>query len=104
MTKLASKLPREHGLTGRKLVTEPTTIHAVIALIDVSKLTTDTDTNEVEPTIRVLRAETITQADLPDAATMFRAAVAKRTGGTVLDGFENEMGEDFKAAFGIGAV
>jgi hypothetical protein len=100
MTKLASKLPKDHGLSAYKFTKEPGTIHAVIALIDCSKVTTDTDTGDKEPTVRVLRVETINKADLGDGERLLRAAIRKRTGATVLDGFEDGLDQDIKNAFG----
>jgi hypothetical protein len=100
MSKLSSALPKDHGLYGRKLVDEPTAVHAVIALVDVSRITTDVDTGDREPTVRVLHVEVITQADLPDAQRLLRDAIEKRTGATMLDGFSDDLDQNLKAAFG----
>lgn len=98
--KLSSKLPKDHGLRDSKLAAEPEAIHAVIALIDCKSVTTETDTGEVDPTVRVLRVEVINHADLPAAEQILRAAITKRTGATMLDGFEDGVDQDIKAAFG----
>lgn len=99
MTKLASKLPKDHGLYGPKLIRDPASVHAVIALVDVSKLTTNVDSNAVDPTIRILHVEIITNADLPAAQNILRAAIEKRTGATMLDGFGDDLTTDMKNAF-----
>lgn len=100
MTKLQSKLPKYHGLTEYKLNADPAAVHAVIALVDVSKVTIDTDTGSKDPTVRILHVETINTADLPEAQNMLRHAIEKRTGATVLDGFEDDVDHDMKKAFG----
>lgn len=102
--KIASALPKENanGLSPiyTKLINHPEQVHVIIALVDCSKLTTDTDTGDIDPTLRVLRVEAVTEADKPEAAGMIRAAIEKRTGATVLDGFEDDIDHDMKAAFG----
>lgn len=100
MTKLSPSLPKEHGLYGPKLVKEPEDVHVVIALVDCSKVTKLVDTGDTEPTLRILRMELINDADLPDAHLMLRHAIEKRTGATVLDGFEDDIDQDMKRAFG----
>jgi hypothetical protein len=103
MTKIQSTLPKgSNGLTAiaSRMVAQPNELHVVIAVLDCAKVTTDTDTGDSEPTARVLRVEAICDADKPDALAMFKAAVAKRTGGTVLmndDGWD----EDLAAAFNL---
>lgn len=93
MTKLASKLPQDNDLNGlnalrRQLVDHPEGKHVVVAVIDCSKIETITDTGDVEPTVRILRVEAINTADVVDADRMMRAAMEKRTGRTVLEGFD----------------
>lgn len=103
MTKVLGTLPKgSNGLTAlaSQMNREPERLHVVIALVDCSSRKIDTDTGDTEPTARILRVEAITQADKPAALTMFRAALAKRTGATVLDGFEDDMDQDMKNAFG----
>jgi len=93
MTKLASKLPDDHGLTNRPLIQNPEATHLIIATIDVKVLTTDVDTGDVEPTVRVLSAEIINTADTKDAQGIYRRALEKRTGKTVLEGIDFTTGE-----------
>ena len=56
-------------------------------------LTTDVDTGDVEPTVRVLSAEIINTADTKDAQGIDRRALEKRTGKTVLEGIDFGTGE-----------
>jgi cephalosporin hydroxylase len=95
MTKLASKLPDDHGLTNRLLTNDPEATHLVIAIVDVKVLTTDVDTGDVEPTVRVLNVEIVNTADGADAQLMLKRALEKRTGKPVLDGldFDHATGE-----------
>jgi DNA segregation ATPase FtsK/SpoIIIE-like protein len=88
VTKLASKLPADNDLNGlnalrRQLVDNPEQVHLIIARVDCSKIETLIDTGDVEPTVRVLSVEAVTDADLPDAGSMLRRALAKRTGRSV---------------------
>jgi hypothetical protein len=93
MTKLASKLPDDHGLTARTLIKNPEATHLVIATVDVKVLTTDFDTGDVEPTIRILNVEIVNSADAKDAQGMYRRALEKRSGKTVLEGVDFGTGE-----------
>ena len=88
MTKLASKLPDDHGLKANILTNNPEATHLVIATIDVKVLTTDVDTGDVEPTVRVLSAEIVNTADSEDAQGIYKRALEKRTGKTVLEGLD----------------
>ena len=101
MTRLASGLPKGDGngldSLARQLIDEPTSVHVIVALVDCKKITTDTDTGDVEPTARVRRIEVINDADKDLAAKMLRRSLEKRTGKTVLP-FDLE--EDIRAAFG----
>jgi hypothetical protein len=93
MTKLASKLPDDHGLRASILTNNPEATHLVIATIDVKVLTKDIDTGDVEPTVRVLSAEIINTADTKDAQGIYKRALEKRTGKTVLEGIDFTTGE-----------
>src|SRR5260221_12755699 len=62
------------------LIREPKKYHAVIGIVDTSKITTKPDSGEVVPTVRVRRIEGITQADLKMAGDLVRRALGKRTG------------------------
>ena len=93
MTKLASALPKDNDLNGlnalsRKLVDDPERSHIIVAVIDCSKIETIVDTGDVEPTVRILRVETINGADASDAQAMLKRALEKRTGKSVLPGFD----------------
>ena len=100
-TRLASGLPKGDGngldSLARQLIDEPTSVHVIVALVDCKKITTDTDTGDVEPTARVRRIEVISDEDKDLAAKMLRSSLEKRTGKTVLP-FDLE--EDIRAAFG----
>ncbi|NNG20290.1 hypothetical protein HJ590_12045 [Naumannella sp. ID2617S] len=67
MTKLAGTLPKgeANGLEALSaaLVATPDQVHVVVALVDCRKITTDTDSGDVEPTARVRRIEAITDKD-----------------------------------------
>jgi DNA segregation ATPase FtsK/SpoIIIE-like protein len=93
VTKLASALPKDNDLNGlnalsRKLVDDPETEHTIIAVIDCSKIETIVDTGDVEPTVRILRVEAVNAADDFDAEGMLKRALEKRTGKSVLPGFD----------------
>ena len=78
------------------LIRDPKRYHAVIGIVDTSKITTKPDSGEVVPTVRVRRIEVITQADLKIAETLMRRALDKRTGKDTLP-FDLEA--DLEAAF-----
>jgi len=100
MTKLASALPKgeSNGLNSlaRRLIDEPLDVHVIVALVDCKRITTDSDTGDIEPTARIRRIEVITDSDKELAAKMLRRSLEKRTGKTVLP-FDLE--EDMRAAF-----
>lgn len=101
MTKLSSTLPGGdgNGLTAitRQMIDDPQQVHVAIALVDCSRLTTDTDTGEVEPTARVRRIEVIEGQDNELAHKMMRRALEERTGQTVLP---MDLEDDLREAFG----
>jgi len=101
MTKLAAALPKGvgNGLDAiEAAMTEaPHEVHVVIALIDCKKVTTDSDTGEMEATARIRRIEAIEAGDKARAMAMMRRALESRTGATVLP-FDLE--QDVRAAFG----
>ena len=98
--KLASALPKgsANGLDPivMNLVQEPDRFQVVLAIVDCKEITTDTDTGEVIPTMRIRRIEAITGLDKPQASRLLRRATERRTGRTELP-FEVE--EDLAAAF-----
>lgn len=102
MTKLNGKLPQGSGngldAVARAMINVPERVHVVVALVDCSKLTTDTDTGDVEPTARIRRIEALTDGDdKAFAQRMLRRALERRTGKTVLP---LDLEDDLKAAFG----
>lgn len=82
MAKLAGALPKDNGLSAiaGAMVQDPEQIHVVIALVDCSKLTTNTDTAEVEATARIRSIEVMKGPDADQAHAMLRRTAADRTG------------------------
>jgi hypothetical protein len=89
---------------GDQLVRTPHNVHAVLALVDCSKITTSTDTDSAEATARILRVEAIGDDDKTAAANMMRRALEQRTGQTMLEGFDKDIDKDMIAAFGSAAT
>lgn len=80
------------------LIEAPNKVHVVIALVDCSKVTTNTDSGDVVPTARIRRIEAI--KDPEDGRRMrmlLRREWERRTGKTVLP---FEMEEEMRSAFG----
>jgi hypothetical protein len=89
MTKLNSGLPKDPGKNGlawigRDLLNNPQNRHIMLAVVDCSKITTDTDTGSREPTARVLRIERVHPDDVPEVERLVRRALEHRMGDTVL--------------------
>jgi hypothetical protein len=88
MTKLASSLPKGEGngldAIARRLIDEPHEVHVAVVLLDCKKISTDTDTGDVEATARIRRIEPIEGDDKDLAAKMLRRAMERRTGKAVL--------------------
>lgn len=101
MTKLGSGLPKgeANGLNAlaAALVDQPELVHVVIALIDVKSVKTDTDTGDVEPTVRIRRIEAVARQDRRLAQQMMRRQFEERTGKTVLP---YELEQAMISAFG----
>lgn len=102
MTSLASSLPEgdRNGLAAiaGELVEHPETVHVVVALIDCSKVTRNTDTGDVVPTVRVRRIEAIRDAeDGRRMRALLRREWERRTGKLVLP---FEMEEEMRSWFG----
>lgn len=61
--KIATQLPKgaQNGLTAidRALVNNPDRSHLIVAEIDCKSITTDTDSGDTEPTVRILHVEVI---------------------------------------------
>lgn len=85
MTKLGSTLPKDDGnglvaISG-DLIHDPHKVHIVIAMVDCSKLSTDTDTGLVIPTARIRSIEVALDGDDADTAeAILRRALQQRTG------------------------
>lgn len=101
MTKLNASLPKGDGnglgSLDLAMTSDPERVHVVLMLIDCKKITTDTDTGDVEATARIRRIEPIPGADRDLAGKMLRRAFELRTGKTVLP-FDLE--QDVIEAFG----
>ena len=82
--KLGGKLPDgdRNGLNvlGAELMAYPQHSHLIIALADVSALTTNVDTGAVTATLRVQRAEAILPGDRRDAWRLIERSIVGRTG------------------------
>jgi hypothetical protein len=82
--KIASALPKGtlNGLVAvdRALVNNPEQEHLVVALVDCKTVTTDTDTGDTEPTVRILHVEVVDQTRTDLADRLLKAAYARRTG------------------------
>ena len=101
--KLAAALPAGTDANGlpdiaHQLAQDPSRQHVAVIVFDTSRLTTDTDTGDVTPTVRILRLEPITDPEakqrLGDLATR---AFNRRTGQTVLP---LDLEDELRAAFG----
>lgn len=81
--KLASALPGgdRNGLAAiaGDLVHAPADQRLVLAVIDVKRIETNTDTDEVVPLVRVLRVESPLPMDRKEAYAMLRRATEART-------------------------
>jgi hypothetical protein len=85
MTTLSGKLPKgeRDGLSARvaEFVQHPTRAHVAIVVVDTAKVTTDVDTGEQSPGLRI-RVQTNLDLDLEDEISeLFReAAIDHATG------------------------
>lgn len=84
MTKLGSALPKgdANGLSAisTSLIKQPQMFHCVVALVDCSKITTDTDSGDVEATARIRHIEVVTGTERDQVEAMLHAALKERTG------------------------
>ena len=105
MTRLSSGLPKgdANGLEAiaRALVDNPHERHVVIAVVDCSRITTLTDTDEAVATVRVRRIERVHPEDRLEAERLVRRALEFRHGETVLP-IETER--DLESWFGAGTL
>lgn len=98
--KIASQLPKGtlNGLTAidRALVNNPETSHIIVAEVDCKSITTDTDTGDTEPTVRILHVEVIgdRSGNLDDVRRSMDAAYRRRTG-------DNPLPFDLRTASGL---
>lgn len=104
MTRLSAALPKDptkNGLNAiaRELLDDPLTRHLVIAVVDCSKITTDTATGARDATVRVLRIEQVHPDDVTEAERLVRRALEYRSGETVLP---IDIEKDLTSWFGEG--
>lgn len=100
---VASKLPDGDGnglsVIYGTLVRRPHKAHVVIAIVDCSKVTTNSDTGEVKPTARLRRIEVVGEDDLLIAEQLLSRAIDKRLGHEQLPfDLEADIHEAFKDA------
>lgn len=99
--KLASQLPAgtANGLGPivGDLCRDPENLQVIIAIVDCKAVTTDTDTGDVIPTMRIRRIEAITGTDKGAVRMILRRALERRTGRVELP---LEFEEDLANAFG----
>lgn len=98
--KLAGALPKGDGngldpIT-KDLVEHPSRYHVLIAIVDCKAITTDNDTGDVVPTVRLRRIEVVGRADHPQAEQLVRRALERRSGSTVLP---LDLEDELTAAF-----
>jgi hypothetical protein len=97
---MSGKLPRGDanglGAIARQLIRDPEKVHALIVLVDCTRLVTEVDTGETIPVMRIRRAEAIRRSDLAEAQRLVRRAWEERCGDTVLP---MELEDDIKAIF-----
>lgn len=104
MPRLSARLPKDPTQNGleaiaRDLLDDPLKRRIVIAVVDCSKITTDTETGEREATVRVRRIEQVNPADMAEAERLVRRALEYRCGDTVLP---IDIERDLEAWFGAG--
>lgn len=65
----------------RELVDDPDEVHVAICLVDTKKITTDVESGDVVPTVRVRAIEPIRDtADATEMERLLRRAYERRTG------------------------
>ena len=89
MTRLAAALPKDATKNGldaiaSELLLDPLKRHLVLAVVDCSKITTDTATGDCDATVRVLRIEQVHPDDVAEAERLVRRALEYRSRDTVL--------------------
>jgi len=103
MTQIFGSLPKDDGNgLGRSVsafINDPTRKHVVMAVVDTAKVTTNVDTGDVEPTLRILRIEEVLPEDANTAEQLIRRALEARTGDTTLPlDLEDEITAIFRDA------
>lgn len=106
MARLSSALPKDAEKNGlyaieRDLLEDPLRRHLVLAVVDCSKITTDTTTKAREATVRVLRIEQVHPDDAGEAERLVRRALEWRSGETVLP---IDLEKDLDSWFGAGVT
>lgn len=86
--KLSPKLPEGEAngldrIEGR-MIREPEDAVIVVAVVDVVKLTSNLDTGDVEPTVRIRKLEVMQNESETDARELLDRAYARRTGREML--------------------
>lgn len=66
------------------LIDDPRAMHVVLAIVDCKKITTNADTGEAVPTLRIRRIEAVLTDDKPLAERLMRRALENRSGRTML--------------------
>lgn len=100
--KLAGTLPADEGRNGldeiaAEVVKDPTTLRAVIVLVDCKQILTQADTGDRIATLRIRRIEPIGDKDAEAAKRLYRRAYERRTGKNALP---IELEEEVDGAFG----
>ena len=114
MTRLAAALPKDATKNGldaiaSELLLEPLKRHLVLAVVDCSKITTDTATGDCDATVRVLRIEQVHPDDVAEAERLVRRALEYRSRDTVLPidlerDLESWFGKDVTVDLATGVV
>lgn len=107
MPRLASALPKDPEQNGlyaiaHDLLGDPLRRRVVIAVVDCSRFTVDTETGAREPTVRVRRIEQVNPDDMNEAERLVRRALEYRSGETVLPiDIEKDLTEWFGEGFTV---
>ena len=83
--KMSAGLPGDdrNGLAPivRRLVDDPEDVHVAVVLLDTTKVTTDVETGDVVPTVRIRAIEPIEEtSDSAELERLLRSAYERRTG------------------------
>lgn len=86
--KLASSLPapKANGLNAiaKDLIRDPARTKVIVAIIDTKSVTTESDTGEVIPTVRIQYVEAVLRSDMVEAREILQRAMEARTGQVAL--------------------